>query len=145
METISSPVRWCHGQWQGQETLSKPLTRQGHSHGHGHGHGHSNDQGQCQCQDQETLNEPLIRQGHSHSHGHGQCQGQETLDNQFKPSFTQHPSADPTALRWPVALRWSRLRFYAFYAFYAWWFHFPQSGALAEGTSRPTSRKHDQA
>jgi hypothetical protein len=24
---------------------------------------------------------------------------------------------------------------YAFYAFYAWWFHFPQSGALAEGTS----------
>ncbi len=23
--------------------------------------------------------------------------------------------------------------FYAFYAFYAWWFHFPQSGALAEG------------
>jgi hypothetical protein len=27
----------------------------------------------------------------------------------------------------------------AFYVsrFYAWWFHFPQSGALAEGTSRP--------
>jgi hypothetical protein len=24
--------------------------------------------------------------------------------------------------------------FYAFYAFYAWWIHFPQSGALAEGT-----------
>jgi hypothetical protein len=22
--------------------------------------------------------------------------------------------------------------FYTFYAFYAWWFHFPQSGALAE-------------
>ncbi len=31
--------------------------------------------------------------------------------------------------------------FYAFYAFYAWWFHFPQSGALAEGTSRPVSRE----
>ena len=33
---------------------------------------------------------------------------------------------------------------YAFYAFYAWWFHFPHSGALAEGTvaSRPTSRMH---
>jgi hypothetical protein len=31
-----------------------------------------------------------------------------------------------------------------FYAFYAWWFHFPQSGALAEGTSRPISHKHDQ-
>ncbi len=26
-----------------------------------------------------------------------------------------------------------------FYAFYAWWIHFPQSGALAEGTSRPVS------
>jgi hypothetical protein len=26
--------------------------------------------------------------------------------------------------------------FYAFYAFYAWWIYFPQSGALAEGTSR---------
>jgi hypothetical protein len=25
--------------------------------------------------------------------------------------------------------------FYAFYAFYAWWDYFPQSGALAEGTS----------
>jgi hypothetical protein len=36
-------------------------------------------------------------------------------------------------------------QFYAFYAFYAWWFHFPQSGALAEGTSLPTSRKRDQA
>jgi hypothetical protein len=35
--------------------------------------------------------------------------------------------------------------FYAFYAFYAWWIHFPQSGALAEGTSLPTSRKRDQA
>ncbi len=34
---------------------------------------------------------------------------------------------------------------YAFYAFYAWWIHFPQSGALAEGTSFPTSRKRDQA
>jgi hypothetical protein len=33
--------------------------------------------------------------------------------------------------------------FYAFYAFYAWWIHFPQSGALAEGTSLPTSRKCD--
>ncbi len=30
---------------------------------------------------------------------------------------------------------------YAFYAFYAWWIHFPQSGALAEGTSLPTSRQ----
>jgi hypothetical protein len=30
----------------------------------------------------------------------------------------------------------------AFYAFYAWRIHFPQSGALAEGASRPTSRKH---
>ena len=35
--------------------------------------------------------------------------------------------------------------FYAFYAFYAWWLHFPQLGALDEGTSRPTSRKYDQA
>jgi hypothetical protein len=35
--------------------------------------------------------------------------------------------------------------FYAFYAFYAWWIHFPQSGALAEGTSLPTSPKCDQA
>jgi hypothetical protein len=26
---------------------------------------------------------------------------------------------------------------YAFYAFYAWWVYFPQSGALAEGTSQP--------
>ncbi len=26
-----------------------------------------------------------------------------------------------------------------------WWFHFPQSGALAEGTSRPLSLKHNQA
>jgi len=34
---------------------------------------------------------------------------------------------------------------YVFYAFYAWWFDFPQSGALAEGTSLPSSRKHDQA
>jgi hypothetical protein len=34
---------------------------------------------------------------------------------------------------------------HAFYAFYAWWIHFPQSGALAEGTSFPTSRKRDQA
>jgi hypothetical protein len=32
-----------------------------------------------------------------------------------------------------------------FYAFYPWWIHFPQSGALAEGTSLPTSRKRDQA
>ncbi len=31
---------------------------------------------------------------------------------------------------------------YAVYAFYAWWAYFPQSGALAEGTSRPESRKH---
>ena len=30
--------------------------------------------------------------------------------------------------------------FYAFYAFYAWWIYFPQSGALAEGTSRVSSR-----
>jgi hypothetical protein len=30
-------------------------------------------------------------------------------------------------------------------AFHAWWFHFPQLGALAKGTSRPTSCKHDQA
>ncbi len=29
---------------------------------------------------------------------------------------------------------------YAFYAFYAWWIYFPQSGALAEGTSRPVSQ-----
>jgi hypothetical protein len=29
--------------------------------------------------------------------------------------------------------------FCAFNAFYAWWFHFPQSGALAEGTSADTS------
>ncbi len=28
--------------------------------------------------------------------------------------------------------------FYAFYPFYAWWIHFPQSGALAEGTARLT-------
>jgi hypothetical protein len=28
--------------------------------------------------------------------------------------------------------------FYAFYAFYAWWDYFPQSGALAEGTSPHT-------
>jgi hypothetical protein len=27
-------------------------------------------------------------------------------------------------------------------AFYACWLHFAQSGALAEGTSRPTFRKH---
>ncbi len=27
----------------------------------------------------------------------------------------------------------------AIYAFYAWWVYFPQSGALAEGTSRPLS------
>jgi hypothetical protein len=36
----------------------------------------------------------------------------------------------------------------AFYAFYAWWIDFPQSGALAEGTSDdhgPVSHKHDQA
>ncbi len=31
---------------------------------------------------------------------------------------------------------------YAFYAFYAWWSYFPQSGALAEGTSRPMFHKH---
>jgi hypothetical protein len=35
---------------------------------------------------------------------------------------------------------------YAFYAFYAWWFHFPQLGALAEGTVTVkvtvTVRKH---
>jgi hypothetical protein len=36
------------------------------------------------------------------------------------------------------------MTFYAFYAFYAWWFHFPQSGALAEGTSRQMSHKHDR-
>jgi hypothetical protein len=30
-----------------------------------------------------------------------------------------------------------------FYAFCAWWIYFPQSGALAEGTSRPVSHKHD--
>ncbi len=35
--------------------------------------------------------------------------------------------------------------FYAFHAFYAWWIHFPQLGALTEGTSQPTSCKHDQA
>ncbi len=35
--------------------------------------------------------------------------------------------------------------FYAFYAFYEWWIDFLQSGALAEGTSRPVSHKHDQA
>jgi hypothetical protein len=35
--------------------------------------------------------------------------------------------------------------FYVFYVFYAWWFHFQQSGALAEGKSQPTSHKHDQA
>jgi hypothetical protein len=29
--------------------------------------------------------------------------------------------------------------FYALYAFYAWWIDFPQSGALAEGTTRPVS------
>jgi hypothetical protein len=34
---------------------------------------------------------------------------------------------------------------YAFYAFYAWWFHFPQSGALAEGTSLPVSCKRGMA
>jgi hypothetical protein len=33
---------------------------------------------------------------------------------------------------------------YAFYAFYAWWIYFPQSGALAEGTSLPVSEKHDR-
>ncbi len=27
----------------------------------------------------------------------------------------------------------------------AWWNYFPQSGALAEGTSRPVSRKHDHS
>jgi hypothetical protein len=32
---------------------------------------------------------------------------------------------------------------YAFYAFYAWWIYFPQSGALAESTSRPVSHKHE--
>jgi hypothetical protein len=32
--------------------------------------------------------------------------------------------------------------FYAFYAFYAWWIHFPQSGALAEGTSRTAQTIH---
>jgi hypothetical protein len=31
----------------------------------------------------------------------------------------------------------------SFYAFYALWIHFPQSGALAEGTSLPASREHD--
>jgi hypothetical protein len=29
----------------------------------------------------------------------------------------------------------------AFYAFYACWFYFPQPGALAEGTSLPSSRR----
>ena len=33
--------------------------------------------------------------------------------------------------------------FYVFYEFYAWWIHFPQLGALTEGTSLPTSRKRD--
>ncbi len=42
----------------------------------------------------------------------------------------------------PKILRLPRLvSVYAFNAFYAWWFHFPQSGTLAGGTSRPTSRK----
>ncbi len=31
--------------------------------------------------------------------------------------------------------------FYAFYVFYAWWIHFPQSGALAEGTSLGAHRR----
>ncbi len=38
-----------------------------------------------------------------------------------------------------------RYKHYVFYAFYAWWIYFPQLGALAEGTSRPVSHKHDQA
>ena len=28
-------------------------------------------------------------------------------------------------------------------ALYAWWIYFPQSGALAEGTSWPVSHKHE--
>jgi hypothetical protein len=44
-----------------------------------------------------------------------------------------------------IVSRIRELEFYAFYAFYAWWIHFPQLGALAEGTSLPTSRKRDQA
>jgi hypothetical protein len=34
---------------------------------------------------------------------------------------------------------------YAFYVPYTWWFFFPQSGALAAGTSLPVSHKRDQA
>jgi hypothetical protein len=41
---------------------------------------------------------------------------------------------------WWLAFTTVTVTVYAFYAFYAWWIHFPQSGALAEGTSLPTSR-----
>ena len=35
--------------------------------------------------------------------------------------------------------------FTGFYAFYVWWFHFPQSGALAEDTSQPTKLQKKKA
>ncbi len=35
----------------------------------------------------------------------------------------------------PSQVTWQDSTVYAFYAFYAWWLHFPQLGALAEGTS----------
>jgi hypothetical protein len=49
--------------------------------------------------------------------------------------FWQHPVKEnepPVSLSIPA---WTRDP--TFYAFYAWWIYFPQSGALAEGTSRP--------
>ncbi len=54
-----------------------------------------------------------------------------------------HASATHVRARSPgAAVRFCDVM--ALFVLYAWWVYFPQSGALAVGTSRPVSHKHDR-
>jgi hypothetical protein len=59
----------------------------------------------------------------------------KTLLNALKDHLLDFEGLDSNAMCFIIS---SSLHdtFYASYAFYAWWIYFPQSRALAEGTSR---------